>query len=93
MHDNNICPHCKQGPDSQKHALSCTVIALHLSQVKKEAIQNIKHEDIYGDSQAQLLITQIYQSIISIKALDEWPTWALIWDPVSIYILVHIQTQ
>ena len=67
MHENNICPHCKQGPNSQKHALSCKVIALHLSQVDKEAIQDIKYEDIYGDSQAQLLITQVYQSIISIK--------------------------
>ena len=67
MHDNNICPHCKQGPDSQKHAFSCTVIAKHLSQVDKEAMQDIIYEDIYGDSQAQLLITQVYQSIISIK--------------------------
>ena len=65
MHDNNICPHCKQGPDSQKYALSCTAIAPHLGQIEKEAMQNIKYEDIYGDSQAQLIITQVYQSIIS----------------------------
>ena len=42
MHDNNICPHCKKGPDSQKHALSCTAIAPHLGQIEKRS--HAKHK-------------------------------------------------
>ena len=70
FHNNqqdNTCPLCKLGPDSQKHALSCNIIAEHLNQQEKITIQNITYKYIFGDVNEQLKITSIYQTIIRIK--------------------------
>ena len=70
FHNNgqdSICVHCKLGPDSQEHALTCKEIAQHFSEAEKEVIKTIIYEDIYGEAHAQLQITTIFQSIIKIK--------------------------
>ena len=43
------------------------MIKEHLTQSEKNLIQSIKYEDIFGNTQEQLQITNIYQSIIKIK--------------------------
>ena len=70
FHNNqqeNTCPLCKLGPDSQMHALTCNIIAEHLNQQEKNAIQSITYENIFGDVNAQLKKTNIYQTIIRKK--------------------------
>ena len=67
MQQDSTCTLCKSGPDSQEHALTCKTIAQYLSQAEKEVIESIRYEDIYGEANAQLRITTIFQSIIRIK--------------------------
>ena len=43
------------------------IIAEHLNQQEKNTTQNITYKDIFGDVNAQLKITSIYQTIIRIK--------------------------
>ena len=67
MYQDTLCQLCKSGVDSQEHALSCIVLSDHLNQEDKVTLKRVNYLDIFGDLQAQLCITKLYQTLIRIK--------------------------
>ena len=68
MYQDNLCQVCKSGEvDSQEHALSCIVLKEQLNQEQKIALKRANYQDIFGDLQAQLCITKLFQTLIRIK--------------------------
>ena len=67
MYQDNLCQLCKSGVDSQEHALSCIVLNGQLNQEDKATLRRVDYQDIFGDLQAQLCITKLYQTLIRIK--------------------------
>ena len=67
MYTNYMCQLCNLEVDSQEHALSCHVIKESLSQQEKQLLNSSVYEDIFGTLNRQLIITQLFQSILKIK--------------------------
>ena len=67
MYQDIQCQLCKSEVDSQEHALSCIVLTKELNQEDKNTLQKVNYLDIFGDLQAQLCISKLYQTLIRIK--------------------------
>ena len=67
LHIDNFCQLCNLHPDTQQHALTCSVILKHLKPQDIETLQQVNYEDIFGSIQDQFKITKLYQTIINTR--------------------------
>ena len=67
MYSDYTCQLCKLEVDTQEHALTCHIIRQHLSQQERDLLKTVSYEDIFGTLSIQLIITQLFQSILKIK--------------------------
>ena len=67
MYSDYTCQLCKLEVDTQEHALTCHIVGQNLSQQEKDLLKTVSFEDIFGTLNRQLIITQLFQSIIRIK--------------------------
>ena len=67
MFDSNDCPMCGKDTDSQMHALSCEVVAQHLDKEEQNILNHISYSDIFSTIDKQVVITHMFQKIISIR--------------------------
>ena len=67
MYQDIQCQVCKSEVDSQEHALACLVLTKELNQEDTNTLKRVNYLDIFGDLQAQLCISKLYQTLIRIK--------------------------
>ena len=68
MYQDNLCQLCMSSEvDSQEHALSCIALYEQLNQEDRNTLKKANYQDIFGDLQAQLRISQLFQTLTRIK--------------------------
>ena len=72
-----LCKLCGLHIDSQELALSCEKVKENLTEADLMIINNVKYKNIYGKEERQLILTQIFQRILQIRATASIPPASL----------------
>ena len=64
MYSNATYFLCESVADSQEHALNCHVIKKHMTAEHIEQLESVEYNDIFGNCDQQLKITNIFINII-----------------------------
>ena len=72
-----LCKLCGLHIDSQELSLSCEKVKENLTEAELMIINKVKYNDIYREEERQLIITQIFQKILQIRATASIPPASL----------------
>ena len=71
------CKLCGLHIDSQELSLSSEKVKENLTEAELMIINKVKYNDIYREEERQLIITQIFQKILQIRATASIPPASL----------------
>ena len=66
QHNDIWCRSCKLFPESQSHLLQCPMLVTKLNYLSGKT-SRLNEKDIYGDTEKQKAIVQIYSDILEVR--------------------------
>ena len=70
----SVCPVCKTDNDTQEHSLICTELRKWIKKDNLTSMDAVVYTDLFGDTDKQHQITQVYKIIIKTREKLRTPT-------------------